>query len=77
MLVSEIAKICVIPNANPQREQVEYRSRWVPNTKFLCWPCTFLFFCVDLIRVGYHFSVEYGLDFSLTIYSKKTVSWVS
>ena len=41
MLVSKNAKICVIPyaiakicNANPQREQVEYRSPWVPSVKF-------------------------------------------
>ena len=38
-------KMCVIPNAKPQRESVEYRWRWVPNAKFLHWPCTFLF-CV-------------------------------
>ena len=44
MLVSKIAKICVTPNmnakicvtpnTNPQGEQVEYRSRWVPDAKF-------------------------------------------
>ena len=53
MLVSKNAKICVTPNtnskicvtvnANPQRKQVEYRSRWVPNAKFSRWPYTFLF----------------------------------
>ena len=72
MLVSKNAQICVTPNANskicvtlnanPQSKQVEYRSQWVPNAKFLRWPYTFLlFFGVDLIRVGSCFSVEYGL----------------
>ena len=36
-----IPKICVAPNANPQRESVEYRLRWVPNAKYLRWPCRF------------------------------------
>ena len=68
-------KICVTPNANPQRKSVEYRLRWVPNAKFLRWPCTFHFFGGDFIRVGFRFlhprrklyqtqklfSVEYGL----------------
>ena len=34
MLVSKNAKICVTPNANPQRKSVEYRLGWVPNTIF-------------------------------------------
>ena len=29
-----VSKICVTPNANPQCEQVEYRSRSVLNAKF-------------------------------------------
>ena len=29
MLVSENANICVSPNANPRRQPVEYRWRWV------------------------------------------------
>ena len=37
---------------NPQRESVECRLRWVPNAKFLHWPCTFHFFGVDFIHVG-------------------------
>ena len=61
MLVSKNAKICVTPNANPQRQQVEYRSRWVPNAKFPRWPCTFLFFGVDFIHVGSSFSVNMGI----------------
>ena len=68
MLVSKNAKVCITPNANPQREQVEYRSR----CKMFVLAMYISFFCVNFIRVGYHFSVEYGLDFSLTIYSKKT-----
>ena len=54
MLVSKNAKICVFPdtkpkiyvtpNAKPQRQSVEYRLRWVPNTKCSRWSCTFLFF---------------------------------
>ena len=55
------AKICVIPNANPQRKSVEYRLRWVPNAKFSRWPCTF-HFCINFIPIGSRFSVEYGLN---------------
>ena len=55
-------KICVTPNANPPRESVEYRLHGVPNAKFLRWPCTFLFFCVEFIRVWSRFSVAYGLN---------------
>ena len=50
-------KICFSPNANRQREEVEYRSRWA---------CIFHFFCVDFICVGYpiqtRFLMEYGLS---------------
>ena len=44
--------ICVTPNANPRRQSVEYRWRWVPNANFLRWPCTFQFFGVHFICVG-------------------------
>ena len=44
--------ICVTPDANPRRQSVEYRWRWVPNANFLRWPCTFHFFGVDFICVG-------------------------
>ena len=58
-------KICVTPNAKPQREPMEYRLRWVPNTKFSHWPCTFHVVCAHVICVGYltrtQFAVEYGL----------------
>ena len=54
------AKICITPNANPQREQVEYRSCWVPKTKFSRWPCTFLFF-LCWFHLRWVPSVEYGL----------------
>ena len=66
--------ILALPNANPLRQSVEYRWRWVPNAKFLHWPCTFLFFGVDFIRIGKTmrnpFPVEYGLNVSYytTIY---------
>ena len=73
MLVSTNAKICVTPDAipkicitpntrPPECQSVEYRLPWVPNAKFSRWPCTFNFFSVDSIRVGSHFSVEYGLQ---------------
>ena len=52
-------KICVTPNANPQRKSVAYRLRWVPIAKFLCWPSAFHFVAVDFIRVGSRFSVEH------------------
>ena len=65
MLVSKNAKICFSPNANPQRESVEYRLRWIPNANFLRWPCTF-HVCAHFICVGYptriQFAVEYGLN---------------
>ena len=55
-------KISITPNAKPQLQSVEYRLRWVPNTKFTRWPCTFHFFGVDFIRIESCFSVEYGLQ---------------
>ena len=48
-------KICVTPNATPQRKAVEYRLR----STFLCWPSAFHFFGVDFIGVGSRFSVDY------------------
>ena len=36
---------------NSQRESVEYRLRWVPNAKYLHWPCTFQVVCVNFICV--------------------------
>ena len=85
MLVSKNAKICVTPNvnsricitpkANPQHEQVEYRSRWVPNVKFLRWPCRFHVVCAHFILVGLptqtQFAVEYGRN--LPIFSPPAV----
>ena len=58
------AKICVTPNSNPQREQVEYRWRWVPNVRGWRWPCRFHVVCVHFIRVGWptQFPEEYGLN---------------
>ena len=56
MLASEKANICISPNANPRRQPVEYRWRWV----FWRWPCIFhVYFmyiscCLCIIfRVGY------------------------
>ena len=50
------AKICVSPDANPRRQSVEYRWRWV----FWHWPCIFHAYfmyiscCLCIIfRVGY------------------------
>ena len=45
-------KICVTPNAKPQSEPMEYRLRWVPNSKFSRWPCTFHVVCAHFICVG-------------------------
>ena len=45
-------KICVTPNAKPKRQSVECRLRWVSNANI---------FCVHFIRIGYRFSVKYGL----------------
>ena len=46
------AKVCVIPNANPQHEQVEYRWRWVPNTTFSQWPCRFHVVCASFSKLA-------------------------
>ena len=64
----------VTPDANPQRQSVEYRWRWVPNARFSRWPCTFHVVYVNFICVGHQtqtrFSVEYGL------LSVPTVRWL-
>ena len=66
MLVAKNAKVCVTPNAKRQREPMEYRLRWVPDAKFLHWPCTFHIICAHFICVGYpartQFAVEYNLN---------------
>ena len=54
------------PNAKPKCKSVEYRLRWAPNAKFLCWAsCKFHVVCVSFICVWKQtqtrFSVEYGL----------------
>ena len=36
----------------PQREQVEYRSRWVPSRPGSRWPCTFHVVCVTSFVLG-------------------------
>ena len=59
------AKICITPNVNPQRKQVEYRWRWVPNARGWRWACGFHVIYFLFPRVGYpmqtQFPVEYGL----------------
>ena len=52
-------KICVTPNATPQRKPMEYRLRWVLNSNFSRWPCTFHVVCAHFIRT--QFTVEYRL----------------
>ena len=59
LLVSKNAKT---HNTKPKRKSVVYRLHWVPITNFSRWPCTFLFFGVDFIRVGSRFSVENGIN---------------
>ena len=76
MLVSKNAKICVTPNAkpkiyvtpnaNPKLKSVEHRLCWVPNAIFFALAMYFFFVCVDFIRVGSRFSVEYGPKTKIT-----------
>ena len=54
MLVSENAKICVTPNAN-------FKICVNPNAKPQRESGEYIFFGVNFICVGSHFSVEYGL----------------
>ena len=60
------AKICVFPDANPQRQSVEYRCRWAFWHWGWRWACTFHIFCVDFICVWWstqtQYPVEYGLN---------------
>ena len=51
-LVSKTLKFEFPPTQPPQPEQVEYRSRWVPNAKFLHWPCRSQVVCVNFIYNG-------------------------
>ena len=53
-------KICVTPNAKPLCEQVEYRSRWVPNVSGWHWPCRFHVVCVNFIHVGYNRNLTFS-----------------
>ena len=72
------AKIVVTPNANPLREQVEYRWRWVPNARGWSWACRFHFVYFLFPCFGYptrtQFPVEYGLNsnFEGTVKQKTT-----
>ena len=60
-------EICVCPNANPRRQSMEYRWRWLFWRWGFGWPCTFHVVYVNFICVGHptqtRFSVEYGLYF--------------
>ena len=48
--LNTIAKVCVTPNANPQRKQVEYSWRWVPNERG--WHVHFMLFVSILFALG-------------------------
>ena len=75
MLVSKIAnicitpnmndEICVSPNANPQCEQVEYRSHRVPNAKFRIGHVDFLLFVLISFMLVTQHRVEYGLKVTM------------
>ena len=58
MLVFKNIKICVTPNANPQRQPMEYSSHWVGpyigHVHFI------LFVSISCV-LGSHFPVEYWL----------------
>ena len=45
-------KICVGPDANPRRQSVEYRWRWVPGVGSLRWACTFHVFVLISFASG-------------------------
>ena len=47
------AEICLTPDANPRRQSVEYRWRWVFRRWGWCWACTFHVVYVNFICVGH------------------------
>ena len=63
-------KTCVTPNANPQRQSVEYRWRWVPNAKFLRWACTFHVVYVNFVGVGHPTQTQFPVEYGLKAFSK-------
>ena len=68
MLVSKNTKICVTPDANPQRQSVEYRLRWVLNANFSRWPCTFHFLVLISIALGIQREPLFQWNMDLTVY---------
>ena len=58
-------KICLTPKSNPKREQVEYRSLWVPNARGWHWPCRFHVVCLVFGRVGYPTQTQYPVEYRL------------
>ena len=57
-------KICVTPDANPRRQSVEYRWRWVPTQNAGVGHVYFIFLCrfhLRLYPTRTQFLVEYGL----------------
>ena len=63
-------KSCVLPNAKSKHKPVEYRLRWVPTQNSGVGHLHFTFFCVNFIRVGSCFSVEYGLYTLVTCWAR-------
>ena len=57
------AKICVSPDANPRRQSVEYRCRWV----FWRWPCIFhVYFMYILCIFHVYFMLFVHMGFILS-----------
>ena len=61
-LVSKNAKICVTPNANPERKSVEYWWIWGMH-----WSCTFHVVCVNFSCVGYPTQTSFQWNIGLRI----------
>ena len=55
------ANICVIPDAKPQRQPVEYSLRWVLGVWSRVGQVHFIFFAFISFALGSVFPVEYGL----------------
>ena len=55
--------------ANPQRKQVEYRWRWVPNARGWRWLCRFHVVCLIFGRVGYPTQTRYPVKYRLYSYT--------
>ena len=55
------ANVCVIPDAKPQRQPVEYSLRWVHGVRSRVGHVHFIFFVSISFALGSAFPVEYGL----------------